>query len=166
MSSLRLPGKFTANLRGLWRKSNKRNHYTQAGSHWVAFKALLPIFCLHYSQFFVCLPNFVVPRKFCCKHIMKQKSWSLKMCFFSKTLKPGYRPENTLLSNTEWSGGAHFHLPYNGVHAASIAMHATSLHSLEGMLRLKISPCTQTLPRRSLDKSDVPNFKSSVWPGV
>jgi len=59
------------------------------------------------------------------------------MYFSSQTLKPDYRPENTLLSNTEWSGCAHFHLPYTGIYAASIAMHATSLHSLEGMLRPK-----------------------------
>ena len=43
-------------------------------------------------KFFVALPNFVVSRKICLKHIIKTKIFSLKNAFFPQTLKPDYVP--------------------------------------------------------------------------
>jgi len=79
MTSLHLPGKFTANvLRGLWRMSKKPNHYTQAGSHWVAFKGITP--------------NFLFA-KFCCAQ---------KVLFYTHTETKILTPKNVFfLTNLE-----------------------------------------------------------------
>jgi len=41
---------------------------------------------------FFALPNFVVLRKICFKHMIKSKIFRLKMYFAPQTLKPGYGP--------------------------------------------------------------------------
>jgi len=79
---------------GNWRRTPIR--YSVSKTQAIASRA----FGASAPKLFLCPPNSVVSRAICFKHIIKQKSCPLKMCFFPPNLKTKLRTGKTTIAET------------------------------------------------------------------